>query len=71
MAGHVTELVAVSWIEKPCGRSSRSTMRRMPPGLPSRTTGAGLCAAAGTRRQAGENQDEREDTRGVGHEGVS
>src|SRR6266446_8268313 len=46
MAGQVTELVALSWIAKPCGRSSRSTGRRTPPGLPSRTAGA--CATAGT-----------------------
>src|SRR6185295_13503812 len=48
MAGQVTELVADSWIEKPCGRSSRSTARSTPPGLPSRAAGAGTCAAAGS-----------------------
>src|SRR5690242_3061074 len=43
MAGHVTELVAASWMAKPWGRSSRSTA----PGLPSRSAGAGGCAVAG------------------------
>src|SRR5512134_693516 len=47
MDGQVTEFVAVSWIEKPWGRSSRSTSRRMPPGLPSRAEAAGAWAAAG------------------------
>src|SRR5215813_3086304 len=41
MAGHVTELVADSWIAKPCGRSSRSTRRSTPPGLPSAAAGTG------------------------------
>src|SRR5215468_3240937 len=41
MAGHVTELVADSWIAKPCGRSSRSTRRSTPPALPSAAAGIG------------------------------
>src|SRR5437879_13361082 len=30
-AGNTVEMVAVSWIEKPCGRSSRCMAFRMPP----------------------------------------
>src|SRR5262245_16373237 len=40
MAGHVTELVADSWIAKPCGRSSRRTRRSTPPALPSAAAGS-------------------------------
>src|SRR2546427_7183536 len=31
MAGHTVEIVEVSWMEKPCERSSRSIMLRTPP----------------------------------------
>src|SRR5690348_9092798 len=41
MAGHVTELVAVSWIANPWARSSRCTSFSTPPGL-----GAGWAAAS-------------------------
>src|SRR5574338_928558 len=52
MEGHVTEFVADSWIAKPCGRSSRSTGRSTPPGLPSRTAEADGWAAAGRMASA-------------------
>src|SRR5262245_66601141 len=31
IAGHTVEIVDVSWMEKPCERSSRSIMLRTPP----------------------------------------
>src|SRR5262245_23669753 len=52
MAGHVTELVADSWIAKPCGRSSRSTRRSTPPALPSAAAGAGRSAGSGHAQTA-------------------
>src|SRR5207302_3349495 len=39
--GQTVELVAVSWMAKPCGRSSRCMSRRIPPGR-----GAGVARAA-------------------------
>src|SRR3989449_11454140 len=52
MDGHTVELVCVSWIAKPCGRSSRWGMFRVPPALgvwlmaggPSTTTSMRLTA---------------------------
>src|SRR5678815_2973548 len=49
MAGHVTELVADSWMAKPWGRSSRSTGLSTPPGLPAEAARA-VWAAAGAAR---------------------
>jgi hypothetical protein len=33
MAGHMVEIVALSWIAKPCGRSSRNLSVSQPPDL--------------------------------------
>src|SRR2546427_10678262 len=40
MAGHMVEIVGLSWMAKPCGRSSRSLKVIEPPDL-------GSCASAG------------------------
>src|SRR5437763_1511669 len=46
MAGHSVEMVGLSWIAKPCGRSSRSRRLSVPPGF-------GVCDAGGACANAG------------------
>src|SRR5262245_33835175 len=50
MAGHVVEIVDVSWMAKPCGRSSRCMMFSEPPDF-------GVWLAAGTLRTSARTAD--------------
>src|SRR5262245_1333582 len=48
MAGHEEEMVPVSWTAKPCGRSSRWVMLRVPPDFGAWLTAGPLATSART-----------------------
>src|SRR5215813_14040745 len=63
IAGHTVEIVDVSWMLKPCGKSSRSIMLRTPPdfGVGVVWLRAGVISATATRTRVRHSQVQKRD----------